>query len=39
VVGSAETSSGTILCVFIAIYSFFCRLAVSSNCDGVVYNL
>ena len=39
VVGSAETSFGPILCVFIAIYSFFCRLAVSSNCDGVVYNL
>jgi hypothetical protein len=25
--------------VFIAIYSFFYRLAVSSNCIGSVYNL
>jgi hypothetical protein len=39
VVGFAEASLRTVLCVFIAIYSFFCRLAVSSNCDGVVYNL
>ena len=39
VVGSAEASLRTVLYVFIAIYSFFCRLAVSSNCDGVVYNL
>jgi hypothetical protein len=29
---SAEALSRTVLCVFIAIYSFFCFLAVSCNC-------
>jgi hypothetical protein len=39
VMASAEALSRTVLCVFIAIYSFFCRRVVSSNCDGFVYNL
>jgi hypothetical protein len=39
VVASAEALSKTALCVFITIYSFFCRLAVSFNCQGFVYNL
>ena len=36
VVACAESSSRMVLWVFITIYSFFCRLAVSSNRDGSV---
>jgi hypothetical protein len=39
VVASAEALLGTVLCVFIGMYCFFCRLAVSSDCNGFVYNL